>query len=324
MVNKKLSVIVPVYNVAPYLHKCVDSLIMQDYSNYEIILVDDGATDSCPAICDDYAAKHENIRVIHQENAGLSAARNAGIKVAKGEFVCFVDSDDYWEENVLGGLMAQMVQEKLDVLRFDYQNVNEQYEVFEPNKTPRYIDTKNDVVDGKTYLDTRMMYACYAWAFVLRREIVPLFTKGLHFEDVDWLPRMMLNANRVNATTTVVYKYLMRQGSITLTQGDKVKQLKNIEDRVIVIKNLTELSSQHKECKWLLRMRSNMVVGVLMSVSQNFYAKRYDYIKQLQVIGVFPLVVYNQNRTYVRRANIINMFGPRTYCALMRLRTKFN
>ena len=119
----RLSFIVPVYNVAPYLRKCVDSLIAQDYDDYEIILVDDGSTDECPQICDELAAAYENIRVIHQENAGLSAARNAGLKVAKGEYICFVDSDDYWEENVLGGLMEQVEREKLDVLRFDYQNV---------------------------------------------------------------------------------------------------------------------------------------------------------------------------------------------------------
>lgn len=326
MVNIKLSFIVPVYNVEQYLRKCVDSLLEQDLSSsdYEIVLVDDGATDMCPQICDEYAANYDNIRVIHQKNAGLSAARNAGLKAAKGDYVCFVDSDDYWETNVLGGLMEQVERENLDVLRFDYENVNERYEVFEPNKMPRYTDTKNNVVEGDTYLNTRMGYACYAWAFILRREIVPLFTDGLHFEDVDWLPRMMLTANRVNATTTVAYNYLMRQGSITQTQGNKPKQLKNIEDRVIVIKNLTEMSKQHKECKWLHRMRSNMVAGVLMSIAIYFYAKRDNYIKQLQVIGVFPLDVNDQNRTYVRRANIINMFGPRIYCALMYLRSKIN
>ena len=135
----KLSIIVPIYNVERYLRKCVDSLLAQDYEDYEIILVDDGSTDDSGAICDEYAASSLSaagtssfseadhsiipIRVIHQPNAGLSAARNAGIKCANGEYLCFVDSDDYWEPNVLGGLMEQVEREKLDVLRFDYQNV---------------------------------------------------------------------------------------------------------------------------------------------------------------------------------------------------------
>ena len=80
----KLSIIVPIYKVEQYLRKCVDSLLTQDYSDYEIILVDDGSPDACPQICDKYAAEHDNIRVIHRENGGLSAARNSGIKVANG------------------------------------------------------------------------------------------------------------------------------------------------------------------------------------------------------------------------------------------------
>ena len=86
----KLSIIVPIYNVAPYLRKCVDSLLAQDITDYEIILVDDGSPDECPQICDGYAEKYDNIRVVHQENAGLSAARNSGIKVATGDYIMYV------------------------------------------------------------------------------------------------------------------------------------------------------------------------------------------------------------------------------------------
>ena len=195
----RLSFIVPVYNVAPYLRKCVDSLLAQDIpsSEYEIILVDDGSPDECPQICDEYAVAHSNIRVIHQENGGLSAARNVGIKEVKGEYICFVDSDDYWEANVLAELLEKVELEDLDVLRFNYQNVNEQYQVYLPYKYPHYVDTEIGVVSGEAYLNKRMGYACYVTQFIIKREIVPPFTEGIHFEDVDWLPRMMLNAERV-------------------------------------------------------------------------------------------------------------------------------
>ena len=214
----KLSFIVPVYNVAPYLRKCVDSLLAQDYDDYEISLVDDGSTDESGKICDEYAASplsaigtspfseadHSTIpiRVIHQANAGLSAARNAGIRAANGEYLCFVDSDDYWEENVLGSLMEQVERENLDVLRFDYQNVRlkaypqqcstddhrqsdraelfthkgkggSQYEVFEPNKDPkRDVDYSESVVDGETFLNERLGPACYAVMFIFRRDMI--------------------------------------------------------------------------------------------------------------------------------------------------------
>lgn len=348
----KLSIIVPVYNVEPYLRKCVDSLIAQDYEDYEIILVDDGSTDESGAICDEYAASSLSaagmspfseaepsiipIRVIHQQNSGLSAARNAGIKCANGEYLCFVDSDDYWEPDVLGGLMEQVEREELDVLRFDYQNVrvvdakhidaarldssNLAYEVFEPNKTPRYIDKCNEIVDGETYLNTRMGYACYAWQFIICKDIVNTFYEGIHFEDTEWLPRMMLAAKRVNSTTTVVYNYLVRQGSITKVQGDRTKIRKNLEDSILIIDRYRQYREQHSDCTWLYNMQSSMAAGVLTTMAREFYAERREYIARLRKMNVFPLRIADQGRTYKRRATIINAFGPKVYCALIKIK----
>ena len=327
----RLSFILPVYNVAPYLRKCVNSLLMQDYEDYEIILVDDGSTDDSGTICDELAAAYENIRVIHQENAGLSAARNAGLKAAEGEYICFVDSDDYWEENVLGGLLEQVEREKLDVLRFDYQNVRAtdaghldarrlDYEVFEPNKTPRYIDRKNEIVDGETYLNTRMGYACYAWQFVINRELIGTFMPGIHFEDVDWLPRMMLRAKRVNSTQTIVYNYFVRQGSITQVQGNKEKIRKNLEDRMRIIETYSGYIKQHPTCKWLKNMQSSMVAGVLTTVAQSFYQEKKEYISRLKALNVFPLSIADQGRTYERKARIINL-SPRLLVLILHLKS---
>ena len=147
----KVSVIVPVYNVEAFLTKCVDSLLAQDLpaSDYEIILVDDGSTDDSGALCDDFAAAYGNIFVIHQANRGLSGARNAGIPAAMGEYILFVDSDDFLEPNVLGGLVKLMEDKDLDILRFNYQNVNMKGEVFEPNKYSKpYVDYSGEVCDG--------------------------------------------------------------------------------------------------------------------------------------------------------------------------------
>ena len=97
----KISVIVPVYKVEPYLHKCVDSIINQDYENLEIILVDDGSPDNCPAICDEYARMDKRVKVVHKVNGGLSDARNAGLDAASGDYVFFVDSDDWIEKGTI-------------------------------------------------------------------------------------------------------------------------------------------------------------------------------------------------------------------------------
>ena len=281
----KLSFIVPIYNVEQYLSKCVDSLLAQDYEDYEIILVDDGSSDGCPAICDDYAAAHENIRVIHQKNGGLSVARNVGVKAAKGEYICFVDSDDYWELNVLYGLMKQIERDNLDVLRFKYQNVNEKYEVFNPYKRDRRLenDYSESVTDGVSFLNSRMNTQCYAWQFVLQRELLNgcIFTPGIYFEDTDWTPRMLRKANRVASTNIVVYNYLQREGSIT-NAVNRSKQKKVLDDKMHLIAILQQqaidLRKSGRYNRWYADMISDTVVSVIGILSGEFYEERETYL----------------------------------------------
>ena len=114
-----ISVVIPVYNVEVYLRECVDSVLAQTMQDFEIILVDDGATDSCGTICDEYGAKNERVRVIHQPNGGLSSARNTGLDAATGEYVYFLDSDDYIETYALEQLWSMARKENADVVFFD-------------------------------------------------------------------------------------------------------------------------------------------------------------------------------------------------------------
>ena len=113
--SKLLSVIVPVYNVSKYIHKCVDSILVQSYSNLEIILVDDGSPDECPKICDEYASKDKRVQVIHKTNGGLSSARNAGLEIAVGEYIGFVDSDDWIEPSMYEKMITFIEQNECDM-----------------------------------------------------------------------------------------------------------------------------------------------------------------------------------------------------------------
>ncbi len=357
----KLSFIVPVYNVAPYLRKCVDSLLAQDYDDYEIILVDDGSTDDSPQICDEYAASPLSakgtspfseadhsiapIRVIHQPNAGLSAARNAGVKCAEGEYICFVDSDDYWEENVLGSLMAQVERENLDVLRFSFRNVNERYEEFYPNKDPkRDVDYSTEVTDGETFLNERLGPSCYAVMFILRRdiilnlkseEIVPpagkeiinhkseiddcLFTEGIYFEDVDWTPRMLLRAQRVASTSQIVYNYLWRTGSITQPTNPS-KRKKVLEDKIRLIRGFKEQSRLVKDPIWFTWMTSSTAVGVLGMLAKMSPAERKPYLQELKSLHVFPLSIKREKVLSHKIKTIMANISPSLYCTLMSIR----
>ena len=357
--NVKLSYIVPIYNVAKYLRKCVDSLMAQDYEDYEIILVDDGSTDSCPSICDEYVRlmnegmnelTNERIKVIHRENGGLSAARNSGIEVAQGEYIMFVDSDDYIEPNVLKGLIAQMERDNLDVLRYRLQYVRIvdgvqckvyggtekqlQYEVYNPYKSDPFKgnDYSEIPIDGVSFLNSRMNTQCYAWQFVIKRDLIysnqssvisnqnfgnntlhtphytsennVLFTSGIYFEDTDWTPRMLCKAQRVASTETVVYNYLMREGSIT-NAVNRSKQKKVLDDKMRLVlemqKQSKDLQTKGMDNRWFDRMIVDTVISIIGILSVQFYQERKEYLDRLKQYGVYPL------KSSSTKARLINL-----------------
>lgn len=352
----KLSIIVPIYNVEQYLRKCIDSLLEQDLSSseYEIILVDDGATDSCPQICDEYAAKHDNIRAIHQKNAGLSAARNSGIEIAQGDYLMFVDSDDSIEPNALGVLVQTMEEKRLDVLRYNYQNVRivesqeskvkSKYEVFEPHKNAKpYFDYSSEIEDGETFLNSRLGYACYAWAFILRRDLIIesqesrvksqeskvesqelrierqdcIFTEGIYFEDTDWTPRMLLRAKRVASTELKVYNYFWREGSITLPDNP-VKKKKVLEDKIRLLYGFKEQQRLAQNKQWFVWQTAGTTMSVLGILATYPSVERKPYIKQLKELDIFPLSTFRSNRNGRIKILVANI-SPSLYCSLMSL-----
>ena len=304
MRNYKLSYIVPVYNVSPYLRMCVGSLLSQDFKDYEIILVEDGSTDNSGAICDEYVRMFDNIRVIHQENKGLSAARNAGLAMAQGEYICFVDSDDYWQPNVLAGLMVQIERDNLDVLRFRFQNVNEQGEIVHPYKSDPANDNNYSVVptDGVSFLNSRMNTQCYAVMFVIRRNLIIgdrrleigecLFTEGIYFEDTDWTPRMLCRAKRVASTDTIVYNYLIREGSITnAVQLSKKKKV--LDDKIHLIATLQQqaiaLHKSERYNRWYYDLIAEVVVSIIGMLASDFYKEKDVYLNQLESFQIYPI-----------------------------------
>lgn len=326
----KLSIIVPIYNVAPYLRKCVDSLLVQDISDYEIILVDDGSTDDSGAIADEIVreaignkqwaidnetnrqspiANRPTLRVIHQKNAGLSAARNTGIAAATGDYIMFVDSDDYLQPNVLVALMEQIERDNLDVLRFRYQNVQESGEAFLPYKDmTNYNDYSSSPTDGLTFLNERMGTQCYAWQFILHADLArqELFTPGIYFEDTDWTPRMLLRTKQVASTNLVVYNYLWREGSITLSQKDIAKQRKQLQDKMGLLERLNNWGNQVADRRWFDSMISSLVVNIVGIIADNFYSERKEYISQIKALGILPITTYHIVPRAQRKVTLIN------------------
>lgn len=324
----KLSIIVPVYNVKDYLAKCLDSLVNQDLpqEDYEIIVVNDGSTDNSGEIAEEYSKKYSNILLINQENQGLSGARNTGIANARGEYIQFVDSDDYLEPNVFGRLLKQIETDKLDVLRFKYQNVrinvNGEYEVFQPYKQSNFLfdDYSLEPTIGIDFLNKRFGTACYAVMFLIRRKLLEdcKFKSGIYFEDTEWTPRMLIKASKIASTDTIVYNYLMREGSITKAIN-KDKQRKVVEDKIKLIDSLLAHLQNLEDKSWFERMIAATVLSIIGCIAADFYDERKLYLSQLKDRNVFPLSYLNTTKQVKRKLQLINL-SPALYCWMMYLK----
>jgi len=324
---KQLSFIVPVFNVAPYLSKCLNSLIAQklDPEEYEIIIINDGSTDESRQIAGEFAGMYNNIQVFDQANNGLSATRNSGFIYAPGKYIQFVDSDDFLEANVLYPLLVKMEKENLDILRFNYQYVNEQYEVFQPYKnSKKSIDYRDSITDGTSFLTERLGYACYVPQFIFRSELIfkeeNHFKKGIYFEDVEWTPRILVQAKRVTSVNIIVYNYLMRQGSITKQVDDSMKR-KLLTDKLFLIDSLLEQQNQQSDKRWYQGMITETVVTLMGDIAIHYYKESVLYISELQKKRIFPLSFYNCPIRKKIRICVINLC-PHFYCWLVDLKVK--
>lgn len=200
----KLSVIIPVYRVESTLQRCVESVICQRIDDMEVILIDDGSPDSCPRLCDDWALRDARIRVIHKVNGGLSDARNAGIEVSTGDYITFVDSDDYLAPDTYAPLLEMM--EGCDLLEYSVVH-----------RLALNDHTYSNMVDY--WLQSKAYEHTYAWNKIYRRELFRevRYPKGKIFEDVFVLPQLLQKARRVTTTSRGAYHYCFNPQGITAT-----------------------------------------------------------------------------------------------------------
>lgn len=325
----RLSIIVPLYNSARYLPKCLDSLLCQDipYSDYSIILVNDGSPDNSVDIATDYAQRYENIVVISQTNKGTSGARNIGLRYADSKYVYFVDPDDYILEHSLAVPLAQMDSEDLDILRFAYCEVNEQYEPTRSCKHPETPDYSPRIMDGATFMSERLGTACYVWTFIFRLSVIKnnniFFYEGDYFDDTPWLPRVFLHASRVNSIDFHRHFYLIRQNS--LVQSKKSTSIsRKIDGQRFLI---NELCNQEKKSgsvqasRWYRMMLAHCVLTLLTLVSRFDYNGRKTYIHELKQLKVFPVSRYRANWENSLKMSIINI-SPTLFCFLIKISNK--
>jgi len=212
----KLSVIVPVYNVEKYLKKCVDSILAQTYTNFEIILVDDGSKDSSAAICDEYATKNSKVIVIHKENGGLSDARNFGIEAAKGEFITYIDSDDWVHEDFLKNLYTIIIDKNADMAVCGVAFVYEGESHIDLNDEIKIEEYNGYDALEKMLLGQISQHGSSACGILYRTDLVKKykFPYRKYHEDDFLTFKYYLDSKIVVSTSQKMYFYLQRDNSI--------------------------------------------------------------------------------------------------------------
>ena len=314
----KYSVIVPIYNVEDYLPRCIDSIISQTFTDFELILVDDGSPDNCGKICDEYAKKDNRIRVIHKENGGLSSARNAGLDVAKGEYIYFIDSDDYIKENLLEHCLPYL-EDGLDMVAFNYIQVNEKtkeervstynpslFEIYTPKERNRFI------ID--TLLPCRIGWE--AWGRIFRRSIIE--EKSLRFadnrkifaEDLYFSLCYLAHATRIISISSPLYYYITRENSI---MGKDSKKF-NFNRMHLLANAVKEHWASQEDCSNLLEIFDFVyyeIIGIeIANTRRNFCLD----MKTLRSIMKKELPQYDNFRNIIktmvkRKKEMVELYG---------------
>lgn len=281
----RFSVIVPVYNVENYIEKCLDSILSQTFSDFEVIVVNDGSKDNSGYFVEEYAKKDARIRSFKKKNGGLSSARNYGVKKARGEYLVFVDSDDMIEKDLLKKLNKVVEKESVDVLRFGIYEVNEY-----TGKTTKLPHLDFDVCSGeeafKKFIFEPGLLVEPAWAYAYKKEFWMKnkfeYAVGKIHEDFGLTPYVLIKASTVVSIPYYGYRYLIRENSI-MTNPKEEQLIKRANDLIYHFDELLKKVNKTAVSDETKKMYCSFIANVLISKSI-IVPKSYlnAYIEELQ------------------------------------------
>lgn len=220
--NDKISVIIPVYNVEKYLNRCLESVIKQDYTNIEIILVNDGSKDSSGNICDEYAKKDDRIKIIHKNNGGLSEARNFGIKKATGSYITFIDSDDCVENDYISYLYNLIIKNDAQISVCAYKAKYDNGTVLTQENGKEFVLNSHDAIEKTLYHED---FNSSTWAKMYKTSFFEdiEFPVGKLFEDVATTYKLFFKADKIAVGLKSKYNYMIRENSILTSEFSEKK-----------------------------------------------------------------------------------------------------
>lgn len=281
-----LSVVVPVYGVEKYIGKCMISLLRQDCSSCEFIIVDDGSKDKSIKIAQDIVGSDSRFVFVKKENGGLSSARNYGFKKAKGKYVYFLDSDDYLEENILSIFLRKLVEYDLDCIIFNFKLVDVLGTII-PKKKNYYNSTS--ILTGCDFLKNHTIVP-NVWIYIYKRSILEknfiTFYEGIYHEDELFTPIALSVCNRIMVTDTIAYNYVQRPGSIT-NDTDISKKRKRLDDLLIVFSKLRDYNNLNKN-DGIFKKIDQLSISIMLSLLSLDKSSKIEYSKKIyNVFGKF-------------------------------------
>lgn len=281
MKTELISVIIPVYKVEKYINRCVESVLVQNYHNIEVILVDDGSPDNCGIICDKYAEKDSRIKVIHKKNGGLSDARNAGLDIATGHYICFIDSDDYIEKDMLKDMYDNIVRTGADITICNYCAVdNEGHKQWESENISDGEWTEKEF--WKNFYDAfEGMYYYYvvAWNKLYSRKIFEKtrYCVGKKYEDNWILYDVISQCDKISVLNKAYYYYIQRQDSIMAMSYSK-KDLSIPEANIIRAENFIT-REEWKFAEASLHCAVKLMLGAYARLDFSESGNKEEYIR---------------------------------------------
>ncbi|MBR4996068.1 MAG: glycosyltransferase family 2 protein [Alistipes sp.] len=308
-----ISIIVPIYNTETYLRECVDSILAQTYTDFELLLIDDGSKDSSGVICDEYAAKDSRVRVFHKENGGVSSARNLGLNNAKGEYLIVIDADDYWcRIDALEQLYNVAVENNVDIVRGEYKAVDKNgTDLFARPITQSKEKIANQIIDNVTFLSDAI---CGEFFFVLclvkksALDSIRYNDKRSFLEDMELLSTLMLKPLSCIYIPFRFYAYRKIENSAS--NVPKVKNLKDSFEMCYMFNNLSNKTNDQLLCNFYTQYSIMMYYWTLDTITLDaYFSRRKELIIELG-LNELQKQVYNWSKRTDDNIPIIIKVSP--------------
>lgn len=307
----KFSLIIPAYNVEKYIKKCLDSVLNQTYNNYEIIIINDGSTDNTSKILESYKS-NKKIKIINQENKGLSSARNTGVSNAKGDYILFIDSDDFIEKELLETLNKTIKDE--DLIRFQIRTLDETNKIIKEYKEETFNNLNGiEAFNKLSKYNLVELAVCYAYKKETFLKSNYRFEEKTYHEDFGLIPYIIISSKKVTSINYIGYNYLQRKNSI-MNNTDYEKEIKKSND---VLKHYKNLIKWSQNIEGDLTIYKSFIANSVILKSLNLKEKDYkNYIKKLKEYKVYDNLLTHNLKNKIKK--ILIKISPKLYYKLIR------